>query len=139
MIQTQQNAANGNTQPAQPLDPDDPQSILENPQLLLNHFNHQRVKVAVGVDREGALLEYLVTMPGQRPQARAERDPNAGVDPQQFVDRFEQLVEILEEIQPAGVLLAEVTEALPGSWGFEDDEDALELGVGEFTAELINV
>ena len=58
MIQTQQNAANGNTQPAQPLDPDDPQSILENPQLLLNHFNHQ---ISLRQQKQGSTESLYIT------------------------------------------------------------------------------
>ena len=43
---------------------------------------------------------------------------------------------LLQAISPAGVLLAEINESTPGSWGFEGDEDALELGEGFFTTEV---
>lgn len=48
-----------------------------------------------------------------------------------------RLVQILDLVQPAGVLLAEVRESVPGSWGFEGDDQAEALGTGEFTTELV--
>ena len=64
------------------------------------------------------------------------RTVDAGYSPAAVRTR---LVQLLEAAQPAGVLLAEVRESQPGSWGFEGDDDALALGEGEFTTELINV
>ena len=49
-----------------------------------------------------------------------------------------RVLNLVNAIIPAGVKLEEVVESLPGYWGFEGDDDALPLGTGAFTAEVIN-
>lgn len=44
------------------------------------------------------------------------------------------IVDIMQDMRPAGVKLSHLAEGVPGYWGFEGDPDALALGVGEFTA-----
>ncbi len=48
-----------------------------------------------------------------------------------------RLLRILSDITPAGVKLADAKEAVPGYWGFEGDGDALPLGEGSWTTEMI--
>lgn len=53
-------------------------------------------------------------------------------------DMRTRVLNLVNAIIPAGVKLEEVVESLPGYWGFDGDDDALPLGTGAFTAEVIN-
>jgi hypothetical protein len=49
----------------------------------------------------------------------------------------DRIVKLLLDITPAGVLLSDVKEGVLGYWGFEGDPNALPLGVGAWTTELL--